>query len=78
MSGVSSGAPTDRAAPSPGAMRMARHRKRRKDGLRCLTIELRESEVDALVRAQRLAPERRGNRTAVKKALYGFLDDTLR
>jgi len=26
---------------------MARHRKRRRDGLRCLRIEIRETEIDA-------------------------------
>ena len=30
--------------PSPAAERMRRHRERRRDGLRCLTIELRETE----------------------------------
>jgi hypothetical protein len=63
---------------SPGAERMARHRRRRKGGFRCLTIELRESEIDALIRSGRLAPDSRGDLPAVRKALYGFLDDTLR
>jgi hypothetical protein len=36
--------------PSPAAERMRRHRDRRRDGLRCLTIELRETERDALIR----------------------------
>ena len=31
-------------ARSPAAERMRRHRERRRDGLRCLTIELRETE----------------------------------
>ena len=69
------------AAPppsSPGAERMARHRRRRKEGLRCLTVVLREAEIDALIRRQRLAPEARDDPLAVRKALYGFLDDTLR
>jgi hypothetical protein len=38
------------ATPSPGAQRMRLHRKRRKAGLRCLTVELRESEIVALIR----------------------------
>jgi hypothetical protein len=29
---------------------MRRHRERRRDGMRCLTIELRETEIDALIR----------------------------
>ena len=32
---------------SPAASRMRRHRQRRRDGLRCLVIELRETEIDA-------------------------------
>lgn len=35
--------------PSRATLRMRRHRERRRDGLRCLTIELRETEIDALV-----------------------------
>jgi hypothetical protein len=63
--------------PSRGAQRMARHRRRRKEGLRCLTVLLRETEIDTLIRRGRLAPEGRDNLLAVRKALYGFLDDTL-
>jgi hypothetical protein len=77
LTDTSRGQGTD-GAQSPGAVRMVRHRRRRKDGLRCLTIELRETEIDALVRGERLAKDRRGDRTAVTQALYGFLDDMLR
>ena len=35
--------------PNPAAERMRRHRQRRRDGLRCLMIELRETEIDVLV-----------------------------
>jgi hypothetical protein len=63
---------------SPGAERMRRHRGRRQLGLRCLTIELRETEIDLLIRRGRLAPDGRGDLDAVKKALYAFLDDALR
>jgi hypothetical protein len=43
--------PTSTPAPrSAVAERMRRHRERRRDGLRCVTIELRETEIDALVR----------------------------
>ena len=37
-------------ARSPAAERMRLHRERRRRGLRCLVIELRETEVDALIR----------------------------
>jgi hypothetical protein len=63
---------------SSGAVRMARHRRRRKKGLRCVTIELREVELDVLIRRGRLAPESRGDIPAIRKALHKFLDDALR
>jgi hypothetical protein len=59
-------------APSPGAHRMARHRDRRRKGLRCITIELRETEIDVLIRRGRLARDSRADLAAVRKALYGF------
>ena len=62
---------------SAGAERMARCRQRRRNGMRCLMIELRETEVDALIRHRLLGPDDRNNRAAVKKALYHFLDDAL-
>jgi hypothetical protein len=38
--------------------------------LRCLTIELREPEVDALIREGLLGGELRNDRSAVVEALY--------
>ena len=72
------GTVTPRRPPSPGALRMARHRERRRRGLRCLTIDLRESEIDALIRRGRLAPEGRGDGEEILRALYAFLDEALR
>ena len=70
--------PTANPAPrSLAAERKRRHRKRRRDGLRCLTIELRETEIDALIRHRLLNPETRNDPTAVIDALYAFLDRTL-
>ena len=43
----------------------------------CLTIELREAEIDALIRRGRLDRDHRANSAAVRKALYGFLDQYL-
>jgi hypothetical protein len=57
---------------------MARHRNRRRTGLRCVTIELRETEIDVLIRRGRLAGDSRGDLAAVRKALHGFFDDHLR
>jgi hypothetical protein len=64
-------------APSPAAARMRRHRQRKKDRLRCLTIELREREVDALIKKGLLKPEARHVTCDVKMALYAFLEGTL-
>jgi hypothetical protein len=64
--------------PSPGAERMARCRRRRQKGMRCLMIELRETEVDVLIRRRLLTAESRHEKAAVRHALYQFLDDTLR
>jgi hypothetical protein len=57
------------ATRSAAAERMRRHRERRRDGLRCLMIELRETEIDALVRNTDLY--------AIEMALYEFLERTL-
>jgi hypothetical protein len=65
------------AAPSAAAERMRRHRQRRRDGLRCLMIELRETEIDALIRNGLLPPENRHDYDSVQSALYAFLDDAL-
>ena len=45
--------------------------------MRCLTIELRETEIDALIREGLLKPETRNDPSAVSDALYAFLDGTL-
>jgi hypothetical protein len=65
------------ARPSPAAERMRRYRKRRRDRLRCLTIELRETEIDALIRRGLINSETRNDLSAIVNALYAFLDSTL-
>jgi hypothetical protein len=66
------------AAPalSAAALRMRRHRERRRKALRCLMIELRDTQVTALIRKGFLKEDVR-NPQAVKSAFYGFLDRTL-
>lgn len=59
---------------SPAAERM---RQRRRDGLRCLIIELRETEIESLVRQGLLSRESRDDSGAVSEALYELLDRTL-
>jgi hypothetical protein len=68
---------TDPVPRSPAAERMRRHRQRRRKGLRSLIIELRETEVDTLVRRGLLLAEMRNELRAVRKALYAHLDRTL-
>jgi hypothetical protein len=63
---------------SPGAERMARHRQRRKQGLRSIPIELREAEIDTLIRRGLLTADSRSDVEAIKRAVHGFLDDTLK
>jgi hypothetical protein len=60
--------------PSLAAERMRRHRQRRRDGLRCFVIELRETEIEALVSKGLLKQETRSDANAIIQALYAFLD----
>ena len=62
---------------SPAAERMRRHRERRREGLRCVTIELRETEIDTLVQKGLLNADARNNTRAVREALYQYFDSTL-
>jgi hypothetical protein len=65
------------AEPSPAAERMRRHRQRRRADVLWLGLELRRSEVDALVRKGLLLEESRRDPYAVMQALYAFLEREL-
>jgi hypothetical protein len=65
------------ATRSAAAERMRRHRERRRDGLRCLTIELRETEIDTLACNGFLKADARNDLRAIEMALYEFLERTL-
>jgi hypothetical protein len=52
---------------------MRLHRERRRQGLRCLMIELRETEIDVLVGRGLLNSETRHDPRAVTEALYAHL-----
>ena len=67
----------DWQSTSPAAARMRLHRDRRRRGLRCLTIELRETEIDLLIRKGLLNSETRHDPGAVCDALYAHLEQTL-
>jgi len=64
-------------ARSAAAQRMRLHRERRRQGLRCLTIQLRETEVDALIDKGMLNAEMRNDPSAVAEALYEHFERTL-
>ena len=71
--------PTTEPTPrSPAAERMQRHRKRKRQGLRCVTVQLRETEVDVLIRNGLLAADARNDPRAVRKAVHTHFDRTLR
>ena len=64
-------------ARTRAAERMRRYRQRRRAGLRCYRLELRASEIEALVRRGLLLATERTNRNAIIEAMYSFLDGTL-
>ena len=71
---------TDAISPpniSAAAERMRRHRQRRRDGLRCLTVELRATEINTLVRMGLLHRDSRNDDGAVLTAFYSLLDSVL-
>jgi SOS response regulatory protein OraA/RecX len=68
---------TECLALSAAAMRMRRSRQRRRDGLRCIQVELRETEIDALIRKKLLTTDARNDDKAVRTALYAHFDRTL-
>ena len=62
---------------SPAAERMRQHRERRRQGLRCLMIEISDTEIDAFVHMGLLKSEMRDDAEAVSVALYEHLNRTL-
>jgi hypothetical protein len=59
------------------ADRMRSHRERRRLGLRCLTVQLRETEIDVLIGKGLLMPEARNEVRAIIQALHCHFDQTL-
>ena len=57
--------------------RMRAHRQRRRDGMRCLTLEIRDGEIDALIRKKMLKADARNDADAIRDALYAHLERTL-
>jgi hypothetical protein len=71
-------APMPTARMSAAAVRMRRHRQRKRKGLRSLTIEVREAEIDALISSGFLEKGSRNDANAVTQALYRFFDRIFR
>jgi hypothetical protein len=62
---------------SAAALRMRRHRARRRKGLRCLLIELRNAEIEEFIRRKRLSAGDREDPEALRRTLREYLHDTL-
>ena len=62
---------------SAAAERMRHYRERRRQGLRCLMVELSKAEIDGLIREGLLPAELRNEPFALIWALYDHLDRTL-
>jgi hypothetical protein len=57
--------------------RMKLHRQRRRLGLRCATVPLREGQIEGLIHRGWLPRAERANRVAIEKALLLYLADNL-
>jgi hypothetical protein len=66
-----------RLSSAPAAERMRLHRRRRRLGLRPLTLEVRPVEIEALVKRGYLKPHQRDDWNEVQFAVGAFLSDQL-
>jgi hypothetical protein len=57
---------------------MRLHRERKRRGLSCVTVEVRTTEIAALIRSGYLEVERHRDRCAVTAALHAYLDASLK
>ncbi len=62
---------------STSAERMRFHRQRIQRGLKCVTIELRTSEIKELIRRGFTTETDSASPHSLRQALYAFLDRTL-
>jgi hypothetical protein len=65
------------ATRSAATERMRRHRERRRDGLRCVTLDVHDGEIDALARRGFLKADARNDLRSIEMALYVFLEHAL-
>jgi hypothetical protein len=59
-----------RAERSKAAVRMRAYRQRRRDGMRCVTLDLRDSEIDRLIELGHLRRDDRADQNRLLLALY--------
>jgi len=64
-------------ACSTAAERMRAHRRRHQAGLRCVMIELRETEVTELIKRGLMKADARNDLRAIRNALHRRLDESL-
>jgi hypothetical protein len=64
-------------ACSAAAKRMRHHRERRREGLRCVTIELRETEVTERIERGLMEADARNDVHAIRNAVHRHLDESL-
>ena len=62
-------------ATRSSASRTKRHRERRRQGTRCVTVDVSQGELDALVVRGYLAEETRGEHAAIKAAIESVISD---
>ena len=74
---LNGGPTTPPIACSAAARRMRAHRQRRRDGLRCIVVQLRETEIDELIRRKLLQADARNDVYAIREALHMHFDRTL-
>jgi hypothetical protein len=75
--GVHKNVPPAPRSRSGAGERMRFHRQRRKAGLRCVTIELRETEVTELIKRGFMTADARNDLRAIRNAVHRHLDESL-
>ena len=76
--GIAVSSPVEKEpAHSASSRRMKLHRQRRRQGLRCATVALREGQIEGLIHRGWLPRAERADRAAIEKALLQYLADNL-
>jgi hypothetical protein len=74
---MTSGPTTRTIAGSAAAKRMRYHRERRREGLLCVTIELRQTEIAELIKRGLMDANSRNDVRAIRNAVHWHLDESL-